>query len=117
MNKSPVIRNGPGHQKAEEATRAKEQEEFERRIESRSNALAKLIAGMAKSSSRAFLCDPASFDAEWNQLLIQEARLRWLVRVAKYSEGRNREMLWHTAEELLHKLEQAAEPVSHAKCA
>jgi hypothetical protein len=114
MNKRPYFTNPGGGRRAKEADQIDEQ--LEKHIESRSKDLENQVTALAESPFPTLLSD-ASSEQDLEALLVKEARLRWLVRVAKYSEGRNREALWHEAQRALVHLENTADAVLYAKCA
>jgi len=117
MNERPYLTNPPSSLRGEKAERIDEQQQFENHIESRSNDISKLVTGLAVSPFPSLRSDGDSIDEKLEALLVKEARLRWLVRVAKYSEGANREALWLEAEKVLVELEKTTEAVLYAECA
>jgi hypothetical protein len=117
MNNRPYLTNPARSSQARKAEPTGEQQLSENRIESRSNILASLVTVLAQSHYPNLRSDADSANKDLEALLVKEAKLRWLVRVAKYSEGANREALWREAGKLLLQLEHAAEAILHAKCA
>jgi hypothetical protein len=93
------------------------QRQYENRIETRANILASRVTVLAQSHFPSLRSDQDAIEEDLEALLAKEARVRWLVRVAKYSEGANREALWREAEKRLVALEKAAEEILHAECA
>jgi len=91
--------------------------QFENRIESRSKDVARQVHALAESIFPGLWKAGDPVDDELETLLVQEARLRWLVRVAKYSEGANREALWLEAEKVLMNIEKDADALMHFECA
>lgn len=85
-------------------------------IESRANDLAKLVAALARSPFPSLSIETEENTRELDALLAMEAKLRWIVRVAKYSVGANRVALWIEAEREVVKLEHAADALMHAEC-
>ena len=114
MNTRLFLTSPTGTRRAKEPNRIDEQ--LEKHIESRSKDLENQVTALAESPFPALLSD-ASSEEDLDTLLAKEAKLRWLVRVAKYSEGPNREALWHEAEKALVHLEHTADAVLYAKCA
>jgi hypothetical protein len=93
------------------------QVQHEHEIESRANDLAKLVSTLTRSPFPSLMIETELSSRELDALLAMEAKLRWLVRVAKYSVGANRVALWIEAERELVKLEHATDTMLHAKCA
>jgi hypothetical protein len=116
MNTQTYVGNPAGNFRPGKAEPNEKQRQSEKRIESRSNILTSLVTLLAESSYPRVRGDGDSADNEVDELLRKEAQLRWLVRVAKYSEGANREALWREAEKKLAALEKAAEAKLHAEC-
>lgn len=116
MNMLSFITNSTSSLLAKQAGRSEERRLFENRIESRSNDVARQVNALADSIFPGLWRDGDPIDGELNVLLVKEARLRWLVRVAKYSEGANREALWLEAEKVLVELENSAEALLHFDC-
>jgi hypothetical protein len=114
MNKRPYVTNPSGSLGAKEAQRIDEQ--LEKHIESRSKDLENQVIALAESPFPRLRSEADLIEEDLEALLVKEARLRWLVRVAKYSEGANREAMWHEAEKALAHLEKTTEAV-YAKCA
>ena len=117
MNMQTYLTNAGAHLWAKKAERTGGQREFENHIESRSNDVARQVNALAESVFPGLWRDGDPIDGELNALLVKEARLRWLVRVAKYSEGANREALWLEAEKVLVELENSADALMHFDCA
>jgi hypothetical protein len=113
MNIQHYVINPAGILRGGEAKRIEEQRQFENRIESRSKAVARQVTALAGSIFPGLRKDGDPIDQELEALLVKDARLRWLVRVAKYSEGANRQALWLEAEKVLVQLEKAAEALAH----
>ena len=114
MNKRPYFTNAGGGRRAKEAAQVDEQ--LEKHIESRSKDLENQVIALAESPLPRLRSEADLIEEDLEALLVKEARLRWLVRVAKYSEGANREAMWHEAEKALAHLEKTTEAV-YAKCA
>jgi hypothetical protein len=94
-----------------------ERVQHEHEIESRANDLAKLVSTLTRSPFPSLRIETELSSRELDALLAMEAKLRWLVRVAKYSVGANRVALWIEAERELVKVEHATDSMLHAKCA
>ncbi|MGA8224053.1 MAG: hypothetical protein WB780_20560 [Candidatus Acidiferrales bacterium] len=116
MNTQTYSGNRAGNFQPRKAEPADKRRQYENRIESRANILASLVTLLSQSSYPNVQGDVDSADKDLETLLAKEAQLRWLVRVAKYSEGANREALWREAERKLEALEKAAEAKLHQEC-
>ena len=92
-------------------------QDYEVRIETRAKEISERIAALEKSPIPNLWgsADSVMRVLEW--LERQEARLRWLVRVAKYSEGANRTALWLEAGRVLAHLEGFLSMLARARCA
>jgi hypothetical protein len=117
MRKRPFVVNRSGSSRDRESKRIEKQPEFERRIESGSNNVASLVTELAGPFFPVFPTDGDPTDEILETLLVKESKLRWLVRVAKYSRGANREALWREAERELARLEHDAEGLMQLACA
>jgi hypothetical protein len=106
-----------GSLSAERPQPAEKQVQYENEIESRANNLAKLMSTLTRSPFPSLRIETELSSRELDALLAMEAKLRWLVRVARYSVGANRAALWIEAERELVKLEHATDTMLHAKCA
>jgi hypothetical protein len=102
---------------AERPQPADERVQHEHEIESRANDLAKLVTSLTRSPFPSLRIETELSSRELDALLAMEAKLRWLVRVARYSVGANRVALWIEAERELVKVEHATDSMLHAKCA
>ncbi|MGH9714547.1 MAG: hypothetical protein ACRD5M_14730 [Candidatus Acidiferrales bacterium] len=117
MEKQTYGTNAAGNLPVSRTKRIDEaQKRFEKHIESRSTEIAKLVAMLAESRYPGLRKYGDLRGDELEDLLLKEARLRWVVRVAKYSEAANRRALWLEAEKELAQLEKAAEAMLHAEC-
>jgi hypothetical protein len=94
-----------------------EAQDYEVRIERRARDISERIAALEKSPvpSLSGNADSVARILEW--LDTQEARLRWLIRVAKYSVGANRTALWLEAGKVLAHLERSVSLLARARCA
>jgi hypothetical protein len=117
MSKRSYLINPAGGWRAGKTEHVDEQQKFENYVESSSHNVSKLVTGLAESIFPSLRSHGASIDEELEALLVKEARLRWLVRVARYSEGVNRKVLWLEADKLLVELEKTADAMLYAKCA
>jgi hypothetical protein len=117
MNMLSFITNSTSSLLAKEAGRSEERRLLENRIESRARDVTRQVNALAQSVFPGLWKDGDPIDGELNALLVTEARLRWLVRVAKYSEGANREALWLEVVKVLVQLERAAQALSHFEAA
>jgi hypothetical protein len=116
MNVQNYLTNAGAHLWARKAERTGEHQQFENRIESRSKDVTRQLNALAEAVFPGLWRDGDPIDRELNALLVKEARLRWLLRVAKYSEGANREALWLEAEKVLVELENSADALLHFDC-
>jgi hypothetical protein len=116
MNTQYYLTNPERILRARELDRIGGQRKFENGIESRANNLSELVTRLAQSPFPSLRTYADSIDEELEALLVKEARLRWLVRVAKYSEGTNRHALWLEAEKVLVDLEKTADAMLYAEC-
>jgi hypothetical protein len=109
--------NSAGSSRTSEAKQIEKRLVFENHIESRSKNVASLITALTASFFSVFPNDGDPTDEILETLLVKESKLRWLVRVAKYSKGANRKALWCKAEKELVRLEHDAEGLMHFECA
>jgi hypothetical protein len=117
MEKQTYVTNEPGRFPARETKRiTDEQRQFERHIEFRANDLGKVVSMLAESRFPGLRKYGDRRGDELEDLILKEAKLRWVVRVAKYSQPANREALWLEAEKELRELEKAAQAMFHVEC-
>lgn len=100
-----------------ESTRHRERRKFENQIESRLADLGKLIAALMDSPYFSLLRERDSIREALDELVVKEVVLRWIVRIAKHSDGTVREALWIDVEAALADLEKNAERFVDAECA
>ena len=117
MEKQTYITSPTASVWATNTKRIEDQHHFERNIEYRSNIVSKRVAALAESRFPGLRKFGDSGGDELEDLLVREARLRWLVRVARYSQAPSREPLWREAERALLALERITEAISRRKCA
>jgi len=91
--------------------------DYEMRIEARAKIISERIAALDNSAIPSLWGDAETSVQILERLEAQEARLRWLVRVAKYSEGANRTALWLEAGRVLAHLEGFLSMLARARCA
>ena len=92
-------------------------QDYEVRIERRAKEVSERIAALDKSATPAMWGSTETSARILERLEAQEARLRWLIRVAKYSEGANRTALWLEAGKVLAHLEISLSLLARARCA
>lgn len=118
MEKQFYLTNDAGIWPARETKRINEErQQFERFIEARANNLGNVVAMLAESRFPGLRKYGDLLGDEIEDLLLKEARLRWVIRVAKYSQAANREELWLEAEREIAVLEKAAEGMLRVECA
>jgi hypothetical protein len=83
----------------------------EKHIESRLRHLRCLVDGLCDAASPRLLTQTIHVREALEELLVKEAAMRWIVRIAKHSNGSIREALWSDIEKSLADLEQTAESV------
>ena len=101
----------------EDRERSSESREYEVRIETRAKEVSERIAALEKSPAPNLWGNADSVARILEGLETQEARLRWLIRVAKYSVGANRQALWLEAGKVLLGLERTLSQLARARCA
>lgn len=80
-------------------------------IEERLRALTRFVESFGHGVCSALLSERASTREKVEELCAKESGLRWIVRVAKHSEGLVRERLWTDIERAVTDLEKLAESV------
>lgn len=83
-------------------------------IESRLRNLGHLVDGLCDATYLTLLTERTHVREALEELLVKEAAMRWIVRVARHSNGPIREALWSDIEKSLTDLEKTAESVIHA---
>lgn len=86
------------------ATRAREA-----MIEARLHATTRFVESFGCAAYTALLSERESTREAVEELCVKESALRWILRVAKYSDGRVRERLWTDIEQAVTGLEKLAE--------
>jgi hypothetical protein len=83
-------------------------------IEVRLRALTNFVEGFGQVAYSVLLSERASVQEAIEELCVKESALRWIVRVAKHSEGSVRERLWTDIEKAVGDLEKLAESISNS---
>ncbi len=99
-----------------EFNRSEQQREFENNVQSRLNDLSIAVIGLVDTPYPSLLRERDALRPKLEELIVQEAALSWIVRVAKRTEGAVRERLWLDIEKALGGLEKTAEELTHAGC-
>jgi hypothetical protein len=82
--------------------------EFEEDVKDRLQYVTDLVAGFATSPSNLVLVEKRPVREALEELMVKEAALQWIVRVASHSEGRVREKLWADIDKAVADLEKVA---------
>jgi hypothetical protein len=82
---------------------------FEDSIKDRLQKLTNLVESFWGSTSNLLRTENPSVHEAVDQLIVSEAALRWIVRVAAHSSGPVRERLWADVDRALTDLEEIAE--------
>jgi hypothetical protein len=82
--------------------------EFEGHVKDRLQYVTDLVAGFASSPSNLVLVEKRPVREALEELMVKEAALQWIVRVASHSEGPIREKLWDDIDEAVMDLEKIA---------
>jgi hypothetical protein len=83
--------------------------QHEQEIETRLRDLTALVADLTDSGYGVLLAEETSTREAFDELRVKEAALRWIIRVARHSDGAVREKLWSEAEDAVWSLEKTAE--------
>ena len=86
-----------------------ERDQYEQDIEARLQELTALVADLTDSGYGLLLSQAQSTREAFDELRVKEAALRWIIRVARHSDGAVREKLWSDLEEAVCGLEKTAE--------
>jgi hypothetical protein len=86
-----------------------ERDRYEQDIEERLRELTALVADLTDSGYGLLLSQAQSTREAFDELRVKEAALRWIIRVARHSDGAVREKLWSDLEEAVCGLEKTAE--------
>jgi hypothetical protein len=97
-----------------ETNRSEQQRQFENYVESRLNDFRKLVASFIDAPYPSLLREKEAIRHTLEELIVKEEALRWIVRVARHSEGTVREALWLDIEKALGDLGNIAEGLRHA---
>jgi hypothetical protein len=92
-----------------EFPRMSEHDQHEQEIEARLRDLTALVADLTDSGYGVLLSEETSTREEFDELRVKEAALRWIIRVARHSDGAVREKLWSEVEDAVAGLEKTAE--------
>jgi hypothetical protein len=87
---------------------------FEGQIKARLEELTKLVEGFADSTFNLVRVEQTPAREVLEELIVKEAALRWIVRVASYSNGPIRKKLWAEIDGALIGLEKTGESLMHA---
>lgn len=92
------------------------QPEFEQDIESRLRRLGRLVKDLAGSAYPLLVIETARIRVGLGELVVKEEAMRWILGVAKHSDGAvQRKLLAHITE-ALSELEKTAESLLYAEC-
>jgi len=92
-------------------------QDYEIHIETRAKIISERVAAVDNSALPSLWGDAETSVQILERLEALEARLRWLVRVAKYSVGASRQALWLEAGRVLAYLEGLLSMLARARCA
>ncbi len=108
ISKSPAI---PKSLKSRviEFPKMTERDQHEEEIETRLRDLTALVADLTDSGYGLLLSQAHSTREAFEELRVKEAALRWIIRVARHSDGAVREKLWSEVEDAVAGLEKTAE--------
>ncbi|HEV2488239.1 MAG TPA: hypothetical protein VGT03_00395 [Candidatus Acidoferrales bacterium] len=90
-----------------------EHQPFEEQIECRLNELGNLIAGFMDSPYPGVLRESNSIREALDELAVEEATLRWILRTAKHSRGVVRYALWLQLARVLVDCEKIGKEIAH----
>jgi len=86
-----------------------ESDQHEQEIETRLRELTALVADLTDSGYGFLLSQVNTTREAFEELRVKEAALRWIIRVARHSDGAVREKLWSEVEDAVAGLERTAE--------
>jgi hypothetical protein len=93
-----------------------QEEEFEKDIEPRLRRLGRLVRDLAGSAYPLLVTETARIREGLGELVVKEEAIRWILRIAKDSDGPvRRKLLAHVAD-TLSDLEKTAESLLYAEC-
>jgi hypothetical protein len=85
-------------------------------VDVRLQELGNLITDLGDAAYPSLAARSNGMRETWEELAVKEATLRWIVRVAKHSDGRVRERLLLDVEKALDDLEHTADSIVHREC-
>jgi hypothetical protein len=89
--------------------RLEQQRQLESCVESRLTDVGEIVARVVGAPYPSLLQDKDAIRQTLEKLAVRETALRWIVRVAKHSEGTVRDALWLRIQDTLPGLEKTAE--------
>ena len=89
--------------------RLEQQRQLESCVESRLTDVGEIVARVVGAPYPSLLQDKDAIRHSLEKLVVKETALRWIVRVAKHSEGTVRDALWLRIQDTLPGLEETAE--------
>jgi len=95
--------------------RSQEQRGLELLVEARLRQLGRVIEELRNTTYLTLLNEKGDAREAMEELLVKQATLRWIVRVARRSEGSARERLWAHIEKALSDLERLADSLRELK--
>jgi hypothetical protein len=93
-----------------------EQSEFENNFEPRLQRLGRLVKDLAGSAYPLLVIETARIRQGLGDLVVKEEAMRWILRMAKDSEGPVRRKLLAHVVDALSELEKTAESLLYAEC-
>lgn len=96
-------------------SRPQEQHGLELTVEARLRQLGRVIEELRNTAYLTLLNEKGDAREAMEELLVKQATLRWIVRVAKRSEGSARLRLWGHIEKALSDLERLADSLRELK--
>ena len=111
--KNPTMLRAPANSRVIEFPHSTEMAPSEQSIESRLRDLTAFVADLTDSGYGALLAEDSATRDAFDELRVKEIVLRWIVRVAKHSNGAVREKLWADIEDAVTGLEKTADLLLH----
>jgi len=111
--KNPTMLRAPANSRVIEFPHSTETAPSEQSIESRLRDLTAFVADLTDSGYGALLAEDSATRDAFDELRVKEIVLRWIVRVAKHSNGAVREKLWADIEDAVTGLEKTADLLLH----
>lgn len=96
-----------------EIERTAEHQQFEDQIECRLNELGDLVTGSMDAPYLGVLRESNSIRDALDELAVEEATLRWILRTAKHSRGVVRHALWLQLARVLADFEKIGKEIAH----